>query len=170
MVSHSPYHTTTLKTTAVLIKSCLANQNHDSGLHVRELGPTPFTKVSVFQSIHFQRRFPKPAFSVEVIPPSHLLRVDGRLKRIEIVCVFVGKLVSVNGALVIFMRSLVRFRNVRQLAFIDSCNPLTPSVRHKGHLRTKNQSEKKGKTRREQRTKEKKFGHSRVKDFSMLSS
>ena len=70
----------------------------------------------------------------------------------------------------LFMRPLVRFHNVRQLAFIDSCNPLTPSVRHKGHLRTKNQSEKKGKTRREQRTKEKKFGHSRVKDFSMLSS
>ena len=67
-------------------------------LHIRELGSTPFSKVSVFvcphgnegfltasvfKSLHFQRLFQKSRFSVETSLPTYRLRVDGRLKRIK---------------------------------------------------------------------------------------
>ena len=60
-MSYSPVNAITLKTMGVLIKSCLANQitDLDSGLHVRGLGPTPFSKVSVFVYPHENEAFPK---------------------------------------------------------------------------------------------------------------
>ena len=77
------------------VKSCLANQNQRyrwwssclrTGSNIVFKSPRfrqSTQKQSVHRSVHFQRRFRKSPFSVETSPPSYLLHMDGRLKRIK---------------------------------------------------------------------------------------